>query len=141
MARRLVYLITGLLVAATVAFAVSWSEARVGFVVLALAEAAAGWSLARRLPGRPVSARELRAVSIVAPLLGIVVALAILGVRAPPCDCPAVRDGSGKPTCHCTHDRPVGLLAGIITGGIGISLACEVGIRRIEARDPRARDP
>jgi hypothetical protein len=138
-ARRLVYLITGFLVAATVAFALSWSEARVGFVASAVAEAGAGWWLARRFPARPVSARELRAASIVAPLLGIVVALAIIGVRSS-CDCPAKRDRSGESTCHCTQDRPVGLLVGVIAGGIGISLACEVGIRRIEAREAGTRD-
>src|SRR5947209_10511275 len=100
MARRLVFLVTGLFVAIVALFAFAWPEARPPFIVLGLGMVAGSWWLSRRLASHSPSIRELRAAAVAALLLGIAAALLIPSTTAA-CDCPGPGGGIGGFACAC----------------------------------------
>ena len=137
MARRLVYVVTGMCLAGLVLFAVALlSEARLGLIGLAVALGAASWWLTRRLPARPASGRELSAWAVAGLALAVAMAVLIPSTQVF-CDCVGPPQGVTRvPVCDCPADRHLVLRIAIAAAGVALALALAVAARR-RAR-PRA---
>jgi hypothetical protein len=133
MARRLVYLITAILLGVTTVFAVAWSEARVAFIALASAEVVGAWWLTKRQALSLASVWELRSAAAASLAVGIVLAVLIPSTRIL-CDCPFPAGATSAFVCNCPVDRHMVLRAALAFGGflIGLTLAM-VSRRRVQS--------
>jgi MFS superfamily sulfate permease-like transporter len=129
MLRRLVYLAAFAFVSALFLVAFALPEVRLGFASLVAAIVVGAWWIARRLPARSWSSSELRVSAVIAPVLGVSIALWIPSARAF-CDCPMPRDAPAGFACNCTIDRHVVLRVCIALVGAGLYLALAAAARR-----------
>jgi len=125
MLRRVVYAAASVLVGVVLLPAVVIREVRLGFITLAAAIGVGAWWVARRLPARPISSRELRIAAVLVLVAGLVIAFLIPSTRMI-CDCPPVPGGGG---CNCGIEHHYVLRLWITVGGAVLSAALVVAAR------------
>ena len=124
--RRLVYLAAFALLVVVLLTAVVIPEVRLGFTTLAAAIAVGAWWVARRLPARPMSIRELRIAGVLVLVAGLAIAILIPSTRVI-CDCPPRIPGGGG--CHCGIDHHYLLRLWIAVAGAVLSAALVIAAR------------
>ena len=122
MLRRFVYVVTFAVVGLLLLAAFVVPEVRVGFVSLAAAILVGTLWVARRLPARPMTIRELRIDAAVALILGFGLAVTIRSTRAF-CECPVPRGAPAGFSCGCAVDHHTILRLCVALVGIGIAVA------------------
>ena len=122
MLRRLVHLTAFVLVGMLLLAAFAVPEVRLGFAGLAAVIVLGAWRVARRLPVRPVSGRELYVAAVVVLILGVAIAFLIPSTRAF-CECPMPLGAPPGFNCNCGIDHHTILRLYTGLAGVGLSVA------------------
>jgi hypothetical protein len=122
MLRRLIYLLTFAVVGLLLLVALAVPEVRVGFVSLSVAVIVGALWVARRLPLRPMSIRELRVDAAIALIAAVGLAVWIPSTRVI-CDCPMPSGAPAGFSCPCAIDHHMLLRLCVALVGVVLAVA------------------